>query len=94
MAANLVYTCDVCGTRKGAANHWHALTVAKESMTLWKWYNSHQPGALHLCSERCVMLAISARLGRASFAADAPPVVEVGPLDDEPVVTEISAVSA
>lgn len=83
MAANLVYTCDVCGARKGTANHWHALSVSKESLTLWKWHNAHQPGALHLCSEKCIMVAISTRLGRGSFAAAQPE-----PLDDEPVVSD------
>lgn len=88
MAATLQYTCDICGQRKGQSNHWHALTVTKESMTLWKWYNSGQPGALHLCSERCVIVAISERLGRSSFSADALP-VNPPALDDEPVVTEV-----
>lgn len=90
MAAKLVYTCDVCGNRKGESNHWHALTVTKESLTLWKWYNASQPGALHLCSERCVAVAISSRLGRDSFAADAPPVAV---LDDEPVITDLLEMS-
>jgi hypothetical protein len=33
------------------------------------------------------MVAISSRLGRSSFAADAPPVVNA--LEDEPVVSEV-----
>lgn len=78
MAANLVYTCDICGARKGTANHWHALSVLKHSMTLWKWNLLPPESALHLCSEKCVMVAISTRLGRDSFAAAQPE-----PLDDE-----------
>ncbi len=74
MAAELRYSCDVCGVQKGAANHWYVLCISTQSMHIHQWIDEAVivPGGLHICGERCLITKISERLGRESFAADAP----------------------
>lgn len=73
MAAELRYSCDVCGVQKGAANHWYTLQLGVDLMQVRTWRTGHvEPAALHICGERCLLTKISERLGRESFAADAP----------------------
>lgn len=72
MAITQQYVCDGCGKHKGSANHWYVLLVARDLMQIRTWSTGVvMPGALHMCGEGCLQRAISARLGRASFAADA-----------------------
>lgn len=77
MATRIQYTCDVCGKPKGATNHWYALLITKEAMTVWQWWQCHQPGTLHICGEACLLKKISERLGRESFAAPEPMTAEL-----------------
>jgi len=92
MAASTVYVCDGCGVQKGTANHWYMLLLERRSMTLMKWECNPVavPAALHYCGEACLLRKISERLGRASFAFDAPPVeTQRVTLEDEPVVSAV-----
>lgn len=91
MAASTLYVCDGCGAHKGTANHWYVLHLQVNTIQIYQWFGNAitTPGALHYCGEACLLKKISERLGRSSFAADAPPVVIEQTLedDDEPVVT-------
>jgi len=69
MATKTQYTCDVCGKLKGTTNHWYVLFIGVGKIVIWPWKDAHQPGALHICGEACLLKKISERLGRESFAA-------------------------
>ena len=78
MATQTQYTCDVCGKPKGATNHWYALCIERDAMTLWQFSVGRlQQGALHICGEACLLKKISERLGRESFALPEPMAAEL-----------------
>lgn len=67
--------CCRCGVRKDSANHWYVLLISRDAMHIHQWTDAstNAPGAKFFCGEACLSKAISERLGRESFAADAQP---------------------
>jgi hypothetical protein len=70
MVWDVSFTCDVCGTTKGEANHWWMLSHAdcacdeddqipqRFSVMPWSASQSRNPEMRHLCGKGCAMQAL------------------------------------
>lgn len=70
MAWDVSFTCDVCGKKKGTANHWWMLSHAdcpcdeddqepqRFSIMPWSIESSRNPEMRHLCGKGCAMQAL------------------------------------
>ena len=70
MVWEVSFTCDICGTTKGEANHWWMLSYAEcqcddiEQMPQrfavmpWSVEQSRDPEMKHLCGKGCAMQAL------------------------------------
>ena len=70
MAWDVSFTCDICGKKKGEANHWWMLSYAecpcdeddqlpqRFSVMPWNADSSRNPEMRHLCGMGCAMKAL------------------------------------
>ncbi len=69
MVWDVSFTCDVCGKRKGDANHWWMVLLGEEPgletepgmrFTLMPWdaAESQNPEVYHLCGQGCALQAM------------------------------------
>jgi hypothetical protein len=70
MVWDVSFTCDICGKKKGEANHWWMLSNAecacdeddqvpqRFSVMPWNAEQSRNPEMRHLCGKGCAMQAL------------------------------------
>jgi hypothetical protein len=70
MGWDVSFTCDICGKKKGEANHWWMLSHAecacdeddqvpqRFSIMPWSAEQSRNPEMRHLCGKGCAMQAL------------------------------------
>jgi len=70
MVWDVSFTCDVCGKKKGEANHWWMLALGdcpcdeedqvpqRFSVMPWRGQQSRDPEMRHLCGKGCAMQAL------------------------------------
>lgn len=70
MVWDVSYTCDICGKKKGVANHWWMLSLGNvlcfeegqpnQRFTILPWdENESRNGEMrHLCGQNCAMTAL------------------------------------
>ncbi len=63
------FTCDVCGARKGEANHWYKIR-SLEGFHVYRWdffgegASDYDDELIHCCGEKCVMKSLSDFMGK------------------------------
>lgn len=66
MASALVFTCDGCGSQRGAANHWYMLAVrdgSPDRIEIWMFVQDHNhPRVQHICGRECLQKVLNRRL--------------------------------
>jgi hypothetical protein len=70
MVWDVAFTCDICGKKKGEANHWWMVMMGEvpcfeegqpaHRFTLlpWNMAESRNPDMYHLCGQGCAMQAM------------------------------------
>jgi hypothetical protein len=86
MAWDVSFTCDICGKKKGEANHWWMLSYAdcpcdeddqepqRFSVMPWNAESSRNPEMRHLCGKGCAMHALERFMTPKITAAEPEPV--------------------
>jgi hypothetical protein len=84
MAWEVSFTCDICGTTKGVANHWWMLSYAdcpcddmdqvpqRFSIMPWSVEQSRDGEMRHLCGKGCAMQALERFMTPRTSAAPEP----------------------
>lgn len=82
MVWDVAYTCDICGRKKGEANHWWMLTLGDVScfdegqpgkrFTLMPWdaNESQDREFYHLCGQSCAMTAMERFMNTGAILVD------------------------
>ncbi len=59
------FTCDVCGTVKGPANHWWLFGIEGGRFAVFgPWDSRISDSELHICGEACATKKLSEFMGR------------------------------
>ena len=70
MTWDVSFTCDICGKKKGDANHWWMVLLgdvpcynvgqpgSRFTLTRWNAAESRNPDMYHLCGQGCAMKAM------------------------------------
>lgn len=70
MTWDVSFTCDICGKKKGAANHWWMVLLGdvpcfdegqpgqRFTVLPWNAAESRNPDMYHLCGQGCAMAAM------------------------------------
>ena len=81
---DVTYTCDMCGKRKGEANHWWMATLggsrkaeaggrvgeARLSLFRWSQAESQDEKMYHLCGQGCAVQALERYMDEGTLGAE------------------------
>jgi hypothetical protein len=103
MGWDVSFTCDICGKKKGEANHWWMLSHAecacdeadqvpqRFSVMPWSAEQSRNPEMRHLCGKGCAMQALERFMTpRVAGIENAPPEIVAMEIEEESGTTSAS----
>jgi hypothetical protein len=96
MGWDVSFTCDICGKKKGEANHWWMLSHADQvpqrfSVMPWNAEDSRNPEMRHLCGKGCAMQALERFMTpRAAAIENAAPEIAAMKVEEETDTTSAS----
>jgi len=82
MVWDVAFTCDICGKKKGEANHWWMVMLGdvpcfdegqpSQRFTLlpWNLAESRNPDMYHLCGQSCAMTAMERFMTHGSIESE------------------------